>query len=122
MCVVLDYKCVVIIVAARGNEYQVPKILDFPDGSAGKESACNAGDTEDMGLIPGSGRAPGGGNCDPLQYSCLKNPMDRGVWKATVQKVLRVRNNWATQHALKEQHREILKLSNGSGRVPTRIV
>ena len=80
----------------------MPKILDFPDGSAGKESACNAGDTEDMGLIPGSGRAPGGGNCDPLQYSCLKNPMDRGVWKATVQKVLRVRNNWATQHALKE--------------------
>ena len=53
----------------------------FPGGSAGKESACNAGD---MGFIPGSGRSPGGGNSNPLQYSCLDNPMDRGAWWATV--------------------------------------
>ena len=46
----------------------------FPDGSMGKESTCNTGD---VGSIPGSGRSPGGGNGNPLQYSCLKNPMDR---------------------------------------------
>ena len=50
----------------------------------GKESACNAGDTEDAGLIPGSGRSPGGGHGNPLQYSCLENPMDRGAWRAAV--------------------------------------
>ena len=53
----------------------------FPGGSAGKESACNAGDP---GLIPGSGRSLGEGNGNPLQYSCLGNPMDRGAWQATV--------------------------------------
>ena len=55
--------------------------MDFPGGSDGKESACNVGD---LGLIPGSGRSPGGGNGNPLQYSCLENPMDRGAWWATV--------------------------------------
>ena len=53
----------------------------FPGGSAGKESTCNA---EDLGQIPGLERAPGGGHGDPLQYSCLENPMDRGAWWATV--------------------------------------
>ena len=48
---------------------------------SGKESACNAGD---VGLIPGSGGFPGGGNGNPLQYSCLGNPMDTGVWWAIV--------------------------------------
>ena len=51
------------------------------DGSDGKESACNAGD---VGSIPGSGRAPGGGGGNSFQYSCLKNFMDRGAWQATV--------------------------------------
>ena len=46
----------------------------FPGGSDGKESACNAGD---LGSIPGSGRSPGEENGNPLQYSCLENPMDR---------------------------------------------
>ena len=55
--------------------------LGFPGGSDGKESTCNAGD---LGLIPGSGRFPGEGNGYPLQYSCLENGMDRGVWWATV--------------------------------------
>ena len=50
-------------------------------GSYGKESACNAGD---LGLIPGSGRSSGEGNVYQLQYSCLKNSMDRGAWQATV--------------------------------------
>ena len=53
----------------------------FPGGSDGKESACSAGDE---GSIPGSGRSPGEGNDNPLQYSCLGNPMNRGAWQATV--------------------------------------
>ena len=47
----------------------------FPGGSDGKESACNVGD---LGSIPGTGRSPGEGNGNPLQYSCLENPMDGG--------------------------------------------
>ena len=65
--------------------------LGFPDGSVGKESACNSGDTGDEGSIPGSGRSPGGGNSNPLQYSHLKNPMDRGAWQAKVHGSQRVR-------------------------------
>ena len=64
--------------------------LGFPGGSDGKESACNAGDT---GLIPGSGRSPGGGNGNLLQHSCMENPMDRGAWRATVQGLQRVEHN-----------------------------
>ena len=45
---------------------------------------ANAGDIRDVGLSPGSGRSPGGGHSNPLQYSCLENPMDRGAWQATV--------------------------------------
>ena len=55
--------------------------MSFPGGSDGKESACNAGD---LGSIPGLRRSPGGGHGNPLQYSCLENPMDRGAWQATV--------------------------------------
>ena len=53
----------------------------------GKDSACNVGDARDVGFIPGSGRYPGGGNGNPLQYSCLENPMDRGIWWAIVHRV-----------------------------------
>ena len=56
-------------------------IYDSPNGSVGKESTCNAGDA---GLIPKSGRFPGGWPGNPLQFSCLENPMDRGGWWATV--------------------------------------
>ena len=56
----------------------------LPQWLSGKESACNAEDTGDIGLIPGSGRSPGGGNDNPLQCSCLENPMDGGAWQATV--------------------------------------
>ena len=55
--------------------------MGFPGGSDGKESACNAGD---LGLIPGLGGSPGGGNGYSLQYSYLENPVDRGAWWATV--------------------------------------
>ena len=61
--------------------------LGFPDGSSGKQSACSAGAAGDAGSIPGSGRSPGGGYGNPLQYSCLENPMDRGAWQATVHRV-----------------------------------
>ena len=56
----------------------------WPRWSSGKESACNARDTGDLGSIPGLGRSPGVGNGNPLQYSCLENSMDRGAWRATV--------------------------------------
>ena len=57
---------------------------DFPDGSVGKEYTCNAEDVGNPGSIPGSGRSPGDENGNPLHYSCLENPMDRGAWRATV--------------------------------------
>ena len=52
-------------------------MVNFPGGSDGKVYVYNAGN---LGLIPGSGRFPGKGNGNPLQYSCLENPMDRGAW------------------------------------------
>jgi len=55
--------------------------MGFPGASDGKESACNAGDPSS---IPGLGRSPGEGNGNPLQYSCLENPMDGGDWGAIV--------------------------------------
>ena len=58
--------------------------MDFPGDSDGKASAYNAGDP---GLIPGLGRPPGEGSGNPLQYSCLENPMDRGAWWAAVHEV-----------------------------------
>ena len=53
----------------------------FPGITSGKEPATNAGDVRDVGSIPGLGRSPGGGRGNPLQYSCLENPMDRGAWQ-----------------------------------------
>ena len=49
-----------------------------------KNLPANAGDERDAGSVPGLGRSPGGGHRNPLQYSCLENPMDRGAWRATV--------------------------------------
>ena len=71
----------------------ISKIYDtlyscFPGGSEVKASASNGGDP---GSIPGSGRSPGEGNGNPLQYSCLENPMDRGAWQATVHGVAKSR-------------------------------
>ena len=72
--------------------------LAFPCGSDGKEAACNMGD---LGSIPGLGRSPGGGHGNPLQYSCLENPMDRGAWQTTVHRVAnsRTRLKWLSTHA-----------------------
>ena len=58
--------------------------MSLPSGSDGKESTCNAGD---LSSIPALGRSPGGGHGNPLQYSCLENPMDRRAWRATAHRV-----------------------------------
>ena len=63
---------------------ELPQVYDqgqFLGGSDGRQSTCNAGDP---GSIPGLGRCPGEGNCNSLQCSCMRNPMDRGAWWATV--------------------------------------
>ena len=56
-----------------------------------KNLPANAGDVKDAGSIPGSGRSPGGGHGNPLQYSCLENPMDRGDWQAAALRVAQSR-------------------------------
>ena len=61
---------------------------EVPGGSVVKKLPANAGD---LGSIPGSERSPGGGHANPLQYSCLENPMDRGAWEATVYGVTKSR-------------------------------
>ena len=63
--------------------------MDFPGGSVSEESACNAGDP---GSIPGSGKSPGEGNGNSLQYSCLVNSMDRGAWWTTVHGITKSQN------------------------------
>ena len=76
--------------------------MDFPGGSEGKASACNAGD---LGSIPGPGRPPGEGNGNPLQYSCLENPMDREAWQTTVHGIAK---SWARLSDKKiESYKEI---------------
>ena len=72
----------------------IASLCGIPHSSGSKESACNAGDP---GLIPGSERSSGEGNGNPLQYSYLESPMDRGSWKASVHGVARVRHDWATK-------------------------
>ena len=69
-----------------GNSVVVLK--GFSGSSDGKESSCNVGD---LGLIPGLGRSPGEGNGNPLQYSCLENPMEGGTWQAIVYGVTKSR-------------------------------
>ena len=64
-----------------------------------QESACNSGDTGYTGLIPGSRRSSGEGNGNPLQYSCLENPLDRGAWWLQFMELQRVGNNWVTKHS-----------------------
>ena len=76
-----------------------------------KKSACNAGDWGNMGLIHGLGRSPGGGNGNPFQYSCLKNPMDRGAWWATVHGITKSQaqlRNWAHTHTHTHTHTRVL--------------
>ena len=67
----------IAVMAIKGE--QVEPLVAFRGDSVGKESTCNSGD---LGSIPGSGRSPGEGNDNPLQYSCLENSMDKGAWWA----------------------------------------
>ena len=62
----------------------VSLIKGFPGGSVGKEFTCKVGN---LGSIPGLGRSPGGRHSNPLQYSCLENPMDRGAWQAMIHRI-----------------------------------
>ena len=92
----------ILLLALSGDPFFQPTFsLGFPHGSDGRESACNAGD---LGSIPELERSPGEGNGNPLQYSCLENPMDRGAWWATVhgvaktglsEKTTRADNAWS---------------------------
>ena len=77
MMLVLSFKCVKSLKKSFKRVHIISTDLGFPCSSVGKESACSAGDP---GLIPGSGRSPGEENGNPLQYSFLENPMDRGAW------------------------------------------
>ena len=75
-----------------------------PGVSVVKNLPTNAGDSGEASSIPGLGRSPGGGNGNPLQYSCLENPRDRGAWWATVHGV-RKSQKWLSMHAESEQVR-----------------
>jgi len=70
----------------------------FPGGSVVKNPPANARDARDTASIPESGRCPGGGNGNPLQYSCLENSMGRGAWRATVHGVSKSWTRLSTQH------------------------
>ena len=77
-------------------------LMGFPSGSVGKESACDAGDLDS---ILGSGRFARGRHSDPLQYSCLENPMDRGSWWAIVHGVTKIRSwlrTWWHTHRVRD--------------------
>ena len=74
--------------------------VGFPDGSGVKSLPANAGDAS---LIPGSGRSSGEENGNPLQYSCLENHMDRGVWWVTAHRVARVSHNFVTKQQQQKQ-------------------
>ena len=86
-------KCSISLLSAFGYI-----IMGFPGGSVGKESACNAGDTGDMGSIPESGRSPGRWHSNPLQYSCLENPMYKRSLVGYSPQSQRIRRNWAHFH------------------------
>ena len=73
------------------------RALDFPGGTSSKEPACQWRRHKRQGSIPESGRSSGGGHGNPLQYSCLENPMDRGAWWATIHGV--AKTMYATEHA-----------------------
>ena len=75
-------------------------LLGFPGGTSGKESTCYLGNIRDASLIPGLGGSPGWRQENPLQYPCLKNPMDRGAWQVTVHRVAKSQTGlkWLSTH------------------------
>ena len=96
----------------EGGNIRIPMADSiFPIGSADKESACNTGD---VSSIPGSGRSPGEGNGNLLQYSCLGNPMDRAPWWATVMRSQRVRHDLATQQQQQPYYQQMDKANTNT--------
>ena len=93
----------------------VPTRRGFPGGAGGKEPFASAGDIRDTGSIPGSGRSSGGGHGNPLQYSCLENPVDRGAWQATVPRVAQ------SQPWLKWLSSSSSKITETAGRCERRV-
>ena len=83
-----------VLVTAKGGRKKITSTRGFPCSSVDKEPACNSGN---LGSIHESGRSPGERNGNPLQHSCLENPMERGVWQATIHGVERVRHDLATK-------------------------
>ena len=79
-------------------KFRIRKGRGFPGGSNSKESACSA---RDPSSVPGSGRSPGEGDGNLLQYSCLENSMDRGAWQATVHRVAKSQTRLSDKHTLK---------------------
>ena len=88
------------------NIYTIYTWDGLPQWLSGKESTCNAGDTGDAGLIPGSERSLEGGHSSPLQYSCLENPTDRGAWQAIVHRVAKSQA-WASTSIHETLHEKI---------------
>ena len=82
-----------------------------------KNLPASAGDVRDSGSIPGSGTSPGGGQGNPLQYSYVENPMDRGAWRATVHRVAQSRTwlMWLSMHAFEEELRPVVNLTYQHG-------
>ena len=91
-------------------------VVGFPDSSVGKESGYNEGDLDS---IPESGRSPGEGNGNPLQYSCLENPMDRGAWRATVCGGTKSQHSWATNTFTFSLHMQLLNWQIHSSQSPS---
>ena len=82
------------VAKSRTRLSDVTSLHFFPGGTSGKEKKnppANTGDIGEEGLIPGSGRSPRGENGNPLQYSCLEDPMDKGAWQAAVHRVTQSR-------------------------------
>ena len=80
----------------------------------GKESTCNAGEAGDAGSIPGSGRSPGAGHGNPLQYYCLENPTDRSAWRSTT---IRVAAKSRTQLKQLNMHAHVLRNPEMQGKM-----
>ena len=102
------------------NSASVKASGGFAGGISGKEPAANAGDVRGMGLIPGSGRSPGGGHGNPLQYSCLENLMDWGAWRASGHKVVESDTTKAIPHIQKLFNRQVLIITLPNSAVPTK--
>jgi len=87
------------VTCSRGFELKQPIFWASQVAQWVKNLSAIQDDAGDIGLIPGLRRSPGEGHDNPLHYSCLENPMDRGAWWATVHRAHRVRHDWMTEHS-----------------------